>query len=285
MHHLDLDDDNFALASAEVTRHRAARRIVSDVLDIEADSQSYASRAKDRRLMDDITSRLLEPSTAYVSPQRVASSNNPSADQAIREAKRYLARLENELGAGGDDDYNSAAYGRSSIITKRERGIPVVYLGDDDMYIPVINKGHGQSHVYGGYSSVPRLSRVTSHYDTTDLASSRGLGLGLGGVYTSISHAYAPQHTSKTYDLNGYLDELPRTTTTTTHHHVPDVYPSKPTKRSASSFDLREKPTYNFKPSDYAAAARQFRPTMSDTRRRIRDLICTTRNDPHYYDD
>lgn len=53
------DDDNFALASAEVTRHRAARRIVSDVLDIEADSQSYASRAKDRRLMDDITSRLV----------------------------------------------------------------------------------------------------------------------------------------------------------------------------------------------------------------------------------
>lgn len=47
-----------------------------------------------------------------------------------------------------------------------------------------------------------------------------------------------------------------RTTTTTTHHHVPDVYPSKPTKRSASSFDMREKPTYNFKPSDYAAAAR-----------------------------
>lgn len=64
--------------------------------------------------------------------------------------------------------------------------------------------------MYGGHSSVPRLSRVTSHYDTTDLASSRGLGLGLGGVYTSISHAYAPQHASKTYDLNGYLDELPR---------------------------------------------------------------------------
>jgi len=40
----------------------------------------------------------------------------------------------------------------------------------------------------------------------------------------------------------------------------------------------------NPRPSGLPPKAPSFRPTMSDTRRRIREVMCSTKRDPHYYD-
>lgn len=230
----------------------------------------------------------------------------PSSSLAVRQARDSLCRIERELGMGSvslDSSRYDAPYFDEPIV-QTTRITPVNSRYRETGWISGSVAGQRRpSYTYGAASRPPPAIRPTRQHeiearlelmispDTASPASYASLR-----DRTALARNKMDQHRTL---LDRYLP-VPMGTPNEVPYEVeyrykeledrmPQLRPRDRTVRSSSVPPIRPvtaPAAGRVQINDYKDALRRapFKPTMSDTRKRAREVLCRTKRDPHYFD-
>eukprot|EP00914_Ancora_sagittata_P010180 GHVO01019627.1.p1 GENE.GHVO01019627.1~~GHVO01019627.1.p1 ORF type:complete len:488 (+),score=30.77 GHVO01019627.1:238-1701(+) len=253
--------------------------------------------------------------TSYMGASRRPAEMGHNASLAVRQARQCLGRIEKELGKGGSDYHSDPYYGAIEAPMASPIFVPtrVTRAGSSrSMSVPPPPRRYSVS----GPSSSMYSGPSSSLYSSPSYSPSYSQGSRIAGIEARLAMDEDYPSPSSFSDLrykatearnklgehrlmmdrylpvpSGPLNDVAYDVDYKYNELVPrmpclDPYKPNPNKYVATQvapYRPANKPT---KVSEYGKPppGPSFRPVMSDTRKRCRDVLCKVKGDPRYYD-